>query len=135
MPGIPDDVRHFLEQPNFVHLATLLPDGSPHSVAVWGTIQDGKVAVFTQPSTQKAKNLERDARVAISVVDHENPYSMCSLRGRVVDTREGDAALEVMDRMARSYTGADFPVRTGVLYLIEIDRATRTDLPFEHHPQ
>src|SRR5262245_39155569 len=92
---IPDDVRGLLAGRNFGHVATLLPDGSPHSVPVWVGIEEGRVVFFTQPGSRKARNVERDPRVAISVVDHERPYLSAHLRGRVVGKREGDAALEV----------------------------------------
>ena len=130
--GIPEDVRPLLEGRNFAHVATLLPDGSPHSVPVWVGIEDDRVVFFTQEGSRKARNVEHDPRVAISVVDHERPYLSAHLRGQVVGKREGDAALEVMDRLARRYTGKDFPVRRGVLYEIEIDRAGTIELPFEH---
>jgi PPOX class probable F420-dependent enzyme len=130
--GIPEDVRPLLEGRNFAHVATLLPDGSPHSVPVWVGVEDDRVVFFTQEGSRKARNVERDPRVAISVVDHERPYLSAHLRGRVVGKREGEAALEVMDRLARRYTSKDFPVRRGVLYEIEIDRAGTIELPFEH---
>jgi len=130
--GIPEDVRPLLEGRNFAHVATLLPDGSPHSVPVWVGVEDDRVVFFTQEGSRKARNVDRDPRVAISVVDHERPYLSAHLRGRVVGKREGEAALEVMDRLARRYTGKDFPVRRGVLYEIEIDRAGTIELPFEH---
>jgi PPOX class probable F420-dependent enzyme len=130
--GIPEDVRPLLEGRNFAHVATLLPDGSPHSVPVWVGVEDDRVVFFTQEGSRKARNVERDPRVAISVVDHERPYLSAHLRGRVVGKREGEAALQVMDRLARRYTSKDFPVRRGVLYEIEIDRAGTIELPFEH---
>jgi PPOX class probable F420-dependent enzyme len=130
--GIPEDVRFLLEGRNFAHVATLLPDGSPHSVPVWVGVEDDRVVFFTLEGSRKARNVERDPRVAISVVDHERPYLSAHLRGHVVGKREGDAALEVMDRLARRYTGKDFPFRRGALYEIEIDRAGTIELPFEH---
>ncbi len=129
---IPEDVRPLLEGRNFAHVATLLPDGSPHSVPVWVGIEAERVVFFTQPGSRKARNVERDPRVALSVVDHERPYLSAHVRGRVVAKREGDAALEVMDRLAQRYTGADFPLRRGVVYEIEVDRARTIELPFEH---
>jgi general stress protein 26 len=55
---LPDQVTELLEAPNFAHLATLMPDGSPHSVAVWAGLEDGRIAFFTQPASQKALNVE-----------------------------------------------------------------------------
>ena len=129
---IPADVRGLLEGRNFGHVATLLPDGSPHSVPVWIGAEGERVVFFTQEGSRKARNVERDPRVAVSVVDHERPYLSAHLRGRVVGKREGEAALEVMDRLSRRYTGADFPLRRGVLYEIEVERAGTIELPFEH---
>jgi PPOX class probable F420-dependent enzyme len=134
MPELPPDVVELVEGPSYGHLATLMRDGSPHSVPVWLGHEAGHVCFFTQEASQKAKNVARDPRVAISIADHANPYRMVSLRGRVVGTYTGDRALEVMDRMARVYTGEDFPVRRGVLYLVEVERVARMTLPFEHRP-
>jgi PPOX class probable F420-dependent enzyme len=128
------EVRDLLEGPNYGHVATLMPDGSPHSVAVWVGVEDGHVVFFTQPASQKARNLGRDPRVAISIVDAENPYRTARIRGRVVATREGDAALEVMDRLSDRYTGRPFPMRSGVLYEVDPERVAFMELPFEHKP-
>ena len=128
---LPTEVIDLLEGANFVHLATLMPDGSPQSVPVWAGLEGGRIAFFTQPTTQKALNVERDPRVAVSVVDHERPYRSARIRGRVVDKRTGDAALEVMDRLALRHTGKPFPMRRGVLYLIEAEHAGFMELPFE----
>jgi PPOX class probable F420-dependent enzyme len=134
MVELPDDVRVLFERANFGHVATVLPDGSPHSVPVWVCLVDGRIGFFTQERSRKARNLARDARVAISIADHDNPYDMAQVRGRVVDRWEGERALEVMDAMARRYTGNDFPLRTGVLFLVEPERVFKFALPFQHAP-
>jgi PPOX class probable F420-dependent enzyme len=132
MPPLPDDVRELLQGRNFGHVATVLPDGSPHTVAVWVGIEGDHVVFFTQPASRKARNLARDPRVAISVVDLENPYRGAHLRGRVADTVEGNGALEIIDRLALKYTGEPFPMRSGVVFLVEPERARYTELPFTH---
>ena len=129
-----DDVRSLFEGANFAHVATLMPDGSPHSVAVWVGLEGDRIAFFTQSESQKARNLARDPRVAISITDHENPYRTARIRGRVVDTLEGDEALEVIDRMSDRYTGQPFPMRSGVVYLIEPERVGFMELPFADKP-
>ena len=135
MADLPPEVRKLLaEGANFAHLATVMPDGSPHAVPVWVTVEGDRIAFFTQPGSQKAQHLEREPRIAISIVDHENPYRSAHVRGRVVDQLEGEAALEVMDRMSIRYTGSPFPFRQGVLYLIEPESAAFRELPFEHRP-
>ena len=115
-----------------MHLATVLPDGSPHSIPVWAILEDGRVAFFTQSTSRKARNLARDPRVALSLVDAENPYRNAQIRGRVVETVEGDDALEVIDRISRHYIGEPFPMRSGTVYWIEPERAHVVELPFRH---
>jgi PPOX class probable F420-dependent enzyme len=115
-----------------VHLATVLPDGSPHSIPIWATLEDGRIGFFTQPTSRKGRNLERDPRVALSVVDSGNPYRNAQIRGRVVETVEGDAALEVIDRISHYYIGAPFPMRSGTVYWVEPDTVHFVDLPFQH---
>lgn len=132
-----DELRSLLEGPNYVHVATLMPDGSPHSVAMWGGVEGDHVVIFTgSPASRKARNLAADGRVAISVVDHDNPYRTGQLRGHVVETRRGAEALAAMDRLAETYTGQPFPWRTdeGTLYVIAVDWSRYAELPFTHAP-
>jgi PPOX class probable F420-dependent enzyme len=135
MDELSAEVRELFDGPNYGHLATLMRDGSPHSVAVWVGVEDGRVVFFTQPSSQKARNVAHDARVAISITDHTNPYRTARVRGRVAATREGDEALEVIDRLSHKYTGRPFPMRSGVVYEVEPERISFTELPFEHSPK
>lgn len=128
------ELRELFERPNVVHVATLLPDGSPHSVPVWARLEGERVAFFTQPASRKARNLAADGRVAISVVDRENPYAMGQARGHVAETLDGDAALEVIDRLSHDYTGRPFPMRSGIVYLVEVTHEHTMTLPFEDTP-
>jgi PPOX class probable F420-dependent enzyme len=134
MAELPENVRALFERANFAHVATVLPSGAPHSVPVWVTLEDGRIAFFTQPQSRKARNLAADPRVAISIVDHEQPYRMAQVRGRVVETVTGDAALEIMDRMSMRYTGKPFPFRSGIALLVEPEKVSAMELPFEHTP-
>jgi PPOX class probable F420-dependent enzyme len=110
----------------------VLPDGSPHSIPVWAILEEGRIAFFTQSGSRKARNLARDPRVALSLVDFENPYRTLQIRGRVVETVEGDEALAVIDRISEKYLGTPFPMRSGTVYWIEPETAKLTKLPFEH---
>jgi PPOX class probable F420-dependent enzyme len=134
MAPLPDDVRTLLEGPNVAHLATVLPDGSPHTVPVWVGLEDGRIAFFTGEHTRKARNLAADPRVAVSLVAHDNPYRMGSVRGRVTDVVRGEAAMEIVDRIAYRYTGEPFPMRDMTIYLVEPEHSTSMNLPFEHTP-
>jgi PPOX class probable F420-dependent enzyme len=134
MDALTSEVRELIEGRNFVHVATVMPDGSPHVSPVWATVEGDGIAFFTQSGNIKAKNLDRDPRVAISVVDQANPYRSAHVRGRVVEKRTGEAALEVMDRMSVRFTGEPFGFRgpNGVLYVIEPERVSFVELPFTY---
>lgn len=134
MAAIGDDVRALFEGPNFIHLACLMKDGSPHSVAIWGGLDGDRIYFFTQVGSFKARQLERDPRVAISVVDHDSPYRTGRVRGRIVETLDDDEALVLIDRLANKYTGADFPMRSGRVYFVEVEHSGFMELPFEHTP-
>jgi nitroimidazol reductase NimA-like FMN-containing flavoprotein (pyridoxamine 5'-phosphate oxidase superfamily) len=73
MAPLADDVRGLLEAPNYAHLATVFPDGSPHVVPIWVRIEGGRVAFFPQPGSRKAQNIGREPRVGLSLVDLEDP--------------------------------------------------------------
>jgi PPOX class probable F420-dependent enzyme len=131
MAELPPEVRELFEKANYGHVATLMPDGSPHSVAVCVGIEDGRIVFFTQTVSQKARNLARDARIAVSIIDRDNPYRTGRVRGRIAATREGDAALAVIDRLSQKFTGEDFPMRSGIVYEIEPEHVGYMELPFE----
>lgn len=134
MADLDPQVKQLLEGANFVSLATLTDAGAPHATTVWAAIEGGRPCFFTQPSSFKARNIDRDPRVAMTVVDRDNPYRTGQLRGAVTETIEGDAALGIIDRMSRLYTGADFPMRSGVVYLIDVSSSRFTELPFTDTP-
>jgi Pyridoxamine 5'-phosphate oxidase len=89
-------------------------------VPVWVAMEGEHIAIITGPRSVKARNLARDPRVALSIVDQESPNVMAHIRGRVVATVDGDAGWEIVDRLAHKYLGSDYPLRTGrVALLIE----------------
>ena len=125
-------IRELLEGRNYAHLATLLPDGSPHSVPVWVGLEGDRIAFFTQPQSRKARNLAEERRVALSITDYDNPYRSAWIRGRVVETKNGAEALGVIDRISNRYTGEDFPMRSGRVYFVAPERTGFVELPFRH---
>ena len=124
MVDLPADVRALFEGANIGHVATTLPSGAPHSVPVWVGIEDGRIAFLTGPGSRKARNLDRDPRLAISITRHDQPYEMAHVRGRVAERVDGDEAFEVIDRLAHKYTGQPYPLRSDrVVFLVEPERA------------
>ena len=85
--ALPTDVKTLIDHPNFVHLATLMSDGSPQSVPVWVGRDGDRLVICTGESSLKAKNTLRDPRVALSIVDFKDPYAEVQIRGRVVERR------------------------------------------------
>ena len=103
-----DDVREVLDGTAIAHLATVLPDGAPHSVPLWVGTHGDHIAILTGPGSRKARNLRRDPRVALSLTPPDNPFEPVVIRGRVVEWLEGDPAWEVIDRIATKYTGGPY---------------------------
>ncbi len=131
-----NEIRALLDGPNFAHLATLMPDGSPQSVPVWVGRENDRVLICTGESSLKGKNTKRDPRVSLSIVDFHDPYKEAQLRGRVVERRP-DADLQHVDLVSLKYTGKPFPFRSPegrVVLVIEFEKARYTKLPFEHTP-
>ena len=74
-------VKPYFETDAIAHLATLMMDGSPHSVPLWVGVEGERLALFTETDTLKDRNLRHDPRVAVSVTAADNPYSMAFVRG------------------------------------------------------
>ena len=104
-------VQELLEAPNFVAVATLDKDGAPDVKVVWADHEDGNVVLNSAEGRQWPKNVRRDPRVTVTVVNSENPYEYAQIRGRVVeDTHEG--ADENIDSLAKKYLDKDeYPFR------------------------
>lgn len=103
------DVRRVLEGTSIAHLASILPDGAPHSVPVWTGTHGDRIAIITGPGYRKTRNMRRDPRVAISLTPPDNPFRPVVIRGSVVEWLEGDAAWEIVDQISRKYTGDAYP--------------------------
>jgi PPOX class probable F420-dependent enzyme len=134
--ALSNEIKALLDSPNFVHLATLMPDGSPQTAPVWVGREGDRILICTGEGSLKAKNTRRDPRVALSVVDFYDPYKEAQLRGRVVERRP-DSDFRYMDLISHKYTGKPFPFRSPegrVALVIEIDKARYAKLPFEHTP-
>jgi PPOX class probable F420-dependent enzyme len=135
-PTLSAEARALIDRPNFAHLATLMPDGSPQSVPVWVGREGDRLIVCTSEGSLKGRNTRRDPRVSLSIVDFRDPYEELQLRGRVVERRP-DPDLAIMDPVSHKYIGKPFPMRSyegRVALVIEIDRARYAKLPLQHTP-
>jgi PPOX class probable F420-dependent enzyme len=119
------DVRRVLDGTSLAHLATVLPDGSPHTVPVWVGTHGDHVVFLTGPRSRKARNLRRDPRVALSLTPADNPFQPVVVRGRVVEWLEGDAAWKIIDQISTKYTGQPYSrAEERVVAVIEPERQT-----------
>ncbi len=119
------DVRRVLDGTSIAHLASVLPDGAPHSVPVWIGTHGDHVVFLTGPGTRKARNLRRDPRVALSLTPADNPFQPVIVRGRVVEWLEGDEAWTIVDQLAAKYIGQPYPRdEERVVAVIEPERRT-----------
>jgi PPOX class probable F420-dependent enzyme len=119
-----DDVRALFEGANIAHVATVLPDGGPHSAPVWTGMEGDRIAFLTSPGSRKARNLQRDPRVAISITDRGSGHTMAHVRGRVAEILDGDQAWLVIDRISHKYIGQPYPERTDrVVFLVAPEHA------------
>jgi PPOX class probable F420-dependent enzyme len=107
MVEIPPAVRDQLEARNFWQFVTINKDGSPTATPVWAGVEGGDVLVNTAVGRRKERNARRDPRVALSMVDRENPYAWTEIRGRVVEFIEGERADRSIDALARKYLGLE----------------------------
>ena len=74
-----------LDGKNLVFLATIMTHGSPPVTSVWGNFENSHILINTAECRLKHRNILRDPRVAVSVVDIKNPLDMTSIRGKVVE--------------------------------------------------
>lgn len=110
----------------FAHLATLMPDGSPQTTPVWVDYDGSHILVNTARGRAKDKNMSRESRVAVSIVDPDNPYRFVEVRGRVEEVTETGAD-DHINKMAKKYLGKDvYPFRqpgeVRVLYKIRPEK-------------
>lgn len=105
--SLDDTARRLLDGKNFATVATLLPDGSPQTSVVWVTRDGDQVLFSTVAARRKARNLERDPRVSVSIFDTANPYLSIEIRGTAELTVDEAKALPV--ELSHKYLGEDPP--------------------------
>ncbi|HSJ44614.1 MAG TPA: pyridoxamine 5'-phosphate oxidase family protein [Euzebyales bacterium] len=128
MSALPEAVRELLIRPNLAHVATLMGDGMPHAVPTWVGVEGERIVFLTGPRSQKARNLDGDPRLSLSVTDYEQSARMAHVRGRVVDRLDGDEAWAIIDRLANEYTGTDYPRGLDrIVFVVDAEHAVAHD--------
>jgi PPOX class probable F420-dependent enzyme len=123
--AIPEKYRDLFQKRAFASLATVMPDGRPQVTPVWCDY-DGEHVIFNSAKgRQKDKNVRRDPRVAMAIIDPENPYRYMEIRGRVVEITEEGANASI-DKLAKKYLGVDKypygqPGEVRVIYKVKLE--------------
>jgi PPOX class probable F420-dependent enzyme len=108
---IDDLVTKLFTGKNFAFVATLMKDGTPQITPTWVDFDGKTILINTAEGRVKQKNVSRDPRVAISIVDQNNPYDMVTIRGKVIE-QTSKGADEHIDKLAKKYLGVDkYPFR------------------------
>ncbi len=106
--ALPDDLTALLKQPSPCYVATLMPDGSPQLTQTWVDTDGDHILINTVEGFQKANNVKRDQRVAVTVSDPAQPFRYFGIRGRVVDATTAGGA-EHIEALSQRYLGGPYP--------------------------
>jgi PPOX class probable F420-dependent enzyme len=121
------EIKDMIDDKVYVHLGTVMPDGSPHVSIVWVGRDGDKILFSTAEGRIKPRNLQLDPRVALSFTPPDTPFKNIVLRGHVTKT-EADGTW-LIDDLAGKYMGHDsyqfgVPGEVRVNYEIEVDSAS-----------
>jgi PPOX class probable F420-dependent enzyme len=92
-----------------------MPDGTPQARITWIDTDGEHLLVNTERDRQRTKNVKRDPRVTVLLVDESNPYSQVEVRGHVVEIVEDEPARAHIDELSRKYTGHEYRIRSAAL--------------------
>ena len=125
---IPQQFRDLLTKKAFASLATVMADGSPQVTPVWFDFDGTHLRVNSAKGRVKDRNMRRNGRVALSIMDPENPYRHLAIRGRVEEITEAGADAHI-DSLSKKYLGKDrYPNRrpgeVRIIYRIRPERVS-----------
>jgi PPOX class probable F420-dependent enzyme len=121
-PPVPAIVDEFLRLPNPAVIASVKPDGAPHTAATWYLWEDGRLLVNMADTRKRLDYLRENPRVSLTAISDDNWYRHLTLEGRVT-TIEEDGDLSDIDRLSKHYTGNPYRARDQARWnaWIEID--------------
>ena len=125
---IPEKYRDLFSKTAFAHLGTLMPDGSPQVTPVWCDYDGTYIRINSAKGRVKDKNMRRNRKVALAIMDPDNPYRYLAVRGEVAEITEEGADSHI-DQLAKKYLGKDkYPYRrpgeVRVIYKIRPQRVS-----------
>ena len=99
-------MQKLLKEKAYCQIATVMPDGSPQLTETWVDTDGEHILINTAEGRQKTRNVRRDPRVAVQVIDPATDHRIFSVRGRVVEVTT-DGADAMIDQLAKKYLGVD----------------------------
>jgi PPOX class probable F420-dependent enzyme len=124
--NIPESHQDLFRKKAFAHLATVMPGGHPQVTPVWVDYDGTYILVNSARGRQKDRNMRRQTKVGLDIMDPDNPYRYLGILGTVVEVTE-EGAEQHIDKLAHKYTGAERyanhrPDQPRVIYKIVPDR-------------
>lgn len=120
------ETRRLLDGPNYAVLATVNSDGSPQTSTMWVGRDGDDLLMSTVEGRVKHRNMVRDPRVSVTVIDSADPENYVELRGLV--TMTPDIGRRVDTDLSWKYDGKDpgedKPGAVRVVVRIVVTRAT-----------
>lgn len=131
--AVPAGFKDLLQTTTLATLATIMPDGSPQATPVWFSCDGNDILVNSAKGRAKDRNMRRDPRVAVTIVDPANPYRYLEVRGKVSAITEAGADAHI-DALAKAYLNVpSYPNRTAqevrVIYRITPEHTTTMGAP------
>ena len=124
--AVPDNFKDLFQKKAFANLATVMSDGGPQVTPVWFDWDGSHIRVNSAKGRVKDRNMRRTPKVALAILDPDNPYRHLAVQGRVVEVTEQGADAHI-DALAKKYLGQDrYPYRRAgevrVIYKIQPDQ-------------
>jgi PPOX class probable F420-dependent enzyme len=102
------DTIRLAKDKNLATVVTLMPDGQPQALLTWIDTDGEHLLVNTEPTRQRARNVARDPRITVLIHSGDDPWDWSEVRGRVVDTVDGQPARDHIDELSRKYMGTEY---------------------------
>ena len=121
---IPEGVRDLFDEPTLGHVSYLNRRGQIVTFPMWVDFDGEHVLTSSPAGSRKARSMQQNPNVSVSIVSTQNPWPWLSISGRVTNV-EPDEGLRFIDGMSRKYTGAPYERRTPrEVFTIEVDRVS-----------
>jgi PPOX class probable F420-dependent enzyme len=128
--ALSEKLVELLRSPALCYVATTMPDGSPQITQTWVDTDGERIVINIVEGMQKARNLERDPRVAVAVSDPAATGAYFQVRGRVVEMTS-DGGVDSIEVLSQKYTGGPYAWYGGrdqvrLIVTIEAERISST---------